>query len=160
MNTRQKHEASYESAISLRVWHPSVLSSEITAAIGLSPFLSNDVGAVRRTPTGQSLNGVYAQTYWVYKFGTPKQAEIEDSISKALAVLSAKRDFLNRICTTGGRSEFFIGMFLEKNAGIELDLNLIRQVGELGLGLSFDVFVPEKDGGDLGLKASTEFKTD
>lgn len=147
MDTAKNDESSYGIAVSLRVWHPSVLSAEMTKAIGLSPSLSNDVGAGRRTPTGQVLDGVYPQTYWLYKFGFPKKTEIEDCITKALVVLSPKRDFLNRICSTGGRCELFIGMFLEKNAGFELGRDLIRQVAAVGLALSFDVFVPDKGEG-------------
>jgi hypothetical protein len=146
MDTARNENSSYGVAMSLRVWHPSVLGAEMTNAIGLSPSLSNDVGAGRRTPTGQILDGVYTQTYWLYKFSFPKKTEIEDCIAKALAVLSHKSDFFSRICSTGGRCELFIGIFLEKNAGIMLDRNLIRQVADLGLALSFDVFLPDNLG--------------
>lgn len=142
--TVQDDKPSYGTAVSLRIWHPSVLSDEMTKALGLSPSLSNDVGATRKTPTGQILDGIYPQTYWLYKFGFPKENEIEDCLAKALAMLSPKRDFLNRVCSTGGRCELFIGMFLERNAGIELDRDLIRQVADAGLALGFDVFVPDK----------------
>lgn len=144
METEKNEGPAYAVAMSLRIWHPSILSGEMTKAIGLSPSLCNDVGAGRRTPTGQVLDGVYTETYWLYKFGFPTEPEIEDCITKALSMLSPKRDFLNRICSTGGRCELFIGMFLERNTGIELDRDLIRQVAEVGLALSFDVFVPDK----------------
>jgi hypothetical protein len=133
---------SYGTAMSLRIWHPSVLSSEITNALGLMPSLLNDVGARRQTPAGQILEGVYAQTYWLYKFDFPQGIEVEECIAKALESLSSKREFLTYIISTGGRCELFIGVFLERGAGIELDGNLVRRVADVGLGLSFDVYLP------------------
>lgn len=141
-DTSQNDKPSYEAAMSLRIWHPSVLSDEITTALGLSPSLRNDVGAPRKTPAGQVLDGLYAQTYWLYKFGFPKGTEVEDCILKALESLSSKREFLKGVISTGGRCELFIGVFLEKNAGVELEANLVRQLADAGLGLSFDVYVP------------------
>jgi hypothetical protein len=119
-----------------------MLSSEITEALGCVPSIRNDVGAQRTAPNGQHLEGVYGQTYWVHKFETPSGREIEECIVDVLNAFGPKREFLYRLRSTGGRAELFIGVFLEKNAGIELDQTLIQQVADAGLGLSFDLYVP------------------
>jgi hypothetical protein len=140
-----KDHPSNGTRISLRIWHPSMPSEEITKAIGLSPSLHNDVGAPRTTPDGQALKGIYTSTYWLYKFSLPINTEVEDCITKALELLSLKREFLKHIAATGGHGELFIGVFLKQNLGIELDGKLVRQVSDTALGLSFDVYGQAED---------------
>jgi hypothetical protein len=142
METDAKISAPYSSAMSLRIWHPRVLSDEITRTLGLTPSLHKDVGALRTTPAGQALDGVYAQTYWLYKFGMPKGTEVEECISNAIDALSSKRAYMKHLISTGGRCELFIGVFLEANAGIEIGGDLVQRVADAGLGLSFDVYLP------------------
>ncbi len=141
----QIDKPSYATTMSLRIWHSNVLSDEITKALGLTPSLRNDAGAPRKTPAGQALDGVYDQTYWLYKFNFSNGVEVDECIAKAIESLSPKREFLQHIIASGGRCELFIGVFLEKNAGIELTGNLVRRIADAGLGLSFDVYPPEPD---------------
>lgn len=132
----------YSTAISLRIWHPSVLCDHITGVIGLLPSVSNNVGTPRLTPKGQVLDGSYTQTYWLHKWTLPEGSEIETSLLTALDTLRSKAEFFKKLNSTGGRSELFVGVFLNKNAGVELNTNLVRQLADAGLGLSFDVYVP------------------
>jgi len=56
--------AEYNYSVSLRLWHPTILSAEITAALGIEPSRSNDVGAPRTNLKGTRLKGVYDESFW------------------------------------------------------------------------------------------------
>ena len=52
-------------AVSLRVMHPDIDPEDITANIRIQPWRSWRAGEPRATPKGESLKGVYTETYWV-----------------------------------------------------------------------------------------------
>lgn len=142
-STATNDTRSYHATVSLRIWHPRMRCEEITNAIGLLPSLCHDVGNHRKSPTGQLLEGFYPQTYWVHEYTFKEDNEVEDCIMKAVDTIKMECDFLKQIASTGGRCELFIGVFLEKDAGIVLNQVLIREVANAGLELSFDLYVPE-----------------
>jgi hypothetical protein len=111
--------------------------------MGLSPSIRNDAGAPRETPTGQALDGVYRETYWLYKFAFPSDTQVEACIATALKLLTPKRRFLSHVTASGGRCELFIGVFLNKNSGMELDGSLLRKVAHTGLELSMSFYLPD-----------------
>jgi hypothetical protein len=138
--TERNDSEQFGTAISLRIWHPTIPSRELTEIIEITPTIANDVGSPRRTPAGQILDGTYAQTYWTHRFNFPENAGVEHSIYEALVFVKSKSERLNKIQATGGRYELFVGLFLGANTGIELDAALIKSIAEVGLGLSFDIY--------------------
>jgi hypothetical protein len=46
----------------------------------------------------------------------------------------------------GGSAAFFIGVFIEGNAGIVLDRGLLERITAYGMSLEFDIYPPDQPG--------------
>jgi hypothetical protein len=55
----------YEFTISLRVRHPSIDPAAVTQTLGIEPQHTWKAGAPRCGPTGEALEGVYRESYWL-----------------------------------------------------------------------------------------------
>jgi hypothetical protein len=133
----------YRTAFSLRIRHPNIAPGQVTESLGIVPKLYHAVGERRQTPAGQMLDGVYAETYWLYRFPVGPEMTIEDGVEQAVATLLPKGNFFKDLVASGGSAELFIGVFLRRNMGVELNQGLLKRVTELNLNLSFDVYVPD-----------------
>ena len=70
---------------------------------------------------------------------------IEDFLGQQVQLLREAKTFLKTIRKSGGRTEFFIGLFSERNIGVELPSSLLGSMAELGIDLSLDIYsYPEK----------------
>ena len=133
----------YRTAISLRIRHPSLPPDVMTKGLGFNPELCHSAGSRREAPSGKRLHGVYPETFWLYSFPFNCEMEVEECIENAITALMSKEIFLRETIASGGSAELFFGVFLRKNAGIEIDRRLLGRVADLGLNLSFDIYVPD-----------------
>ncbi len=149
----------YRYAVSLRVIHPNFHPDDITENIGIQPWRSWMAGNPRSTPTGKLLNGVYNETYWTAELHKAKSLHsikipLEDFLAGQVRLLLKCRSFLKRIRKTGGRTEFFVGLFCTKNMGAELPSSLLGSMAEMGIDLSLDVY-PDKEPHNKGMHRIT-----
>jgi hypothetical protein len=126
---------------SFRAHHPTKTAQEVVGQFGLQAKIMHSVGSQRMTPKGNLLNGVYERTYVSF----PMDVDEYDSVEKfLLQMLNA--DFLkDEAClrdfvSTGGRLEFFLGIFCENNGGIEFDTDLMGRLAAKGVSLSLDIY--------------------
>jgi hypothetical protein len=135
----------YTYSITLRVFHPNIDPSEITNVLALEPKRAWKAGDSRQTPNGTPLEGFYRESYW-YSDLIPHGEHssegnlLEDYLDELAKQLAPSRAFFARVCSEGGRVEFFIGMYGARNYGFELPPSLLSAVADIGLSLTFDVY--------------------
>lgn len=136
--------------ISLRFFHPSIDPAVITAALCLKPSWAwrageprlNRKGEPLRDSNGTPLKGVRRESYWVASISKGESVEkhLRAAISEALDQLLPHRDFLHRIRLEGGRSEFFIGWYLQSNSGDVFDCDLLAILADMKVDLHLDIY--------------------
>ncbi|MBI4996094.1 MAG: hypothetical protein HZC22_04190 [Rhodocyclales bacterium] len=130
----------YRYAVSLRIWHPSENPSGFSAALGLEPRCI-DVAGQPRVRKGKVLEFVPKESYWTHEFDIDIEQDIEDYLLLKANALACHKDFFANICGTGGRAEFFIGLYVEApNCGVVLSPKLQQKCAALNLSLAFDIY--------------------
>lgn len=126
--------------VSLRVTHPAMDPQQICNGLGPQAKWKWKVGEKRQTPAGTPLSGVYKDTFCTFALAPPQGCELERFIKRCNKSLESHRRFLNRITSTGGSAEYFIGMFLDSNHGVVFAPEVLAQLTKLQIGLSFDLY--------------------
>jgi hypothetical protein len=124
--------------VAIRVTHPAVLPESITERLGRSPDVTRAVGAPRHTPKGSPLPGVNKESYWLLR--GPESDDLPQLLDWANSVLEAAAPFVRELIGTGGRVEFFIGCFVNRQLGASLEPSLLSKCAELGAALVFDIY--------------------
>ena len=127
-------------AVSLRVVHPAMDPQQICNRLGLKAHRKWKVGDKKQTPRGTPLSGVYKETYCTFDLTPPQECELERFIKRCNKTLESHKRFLRRISSTGGSTEYFIGMFLDSNHGAVFSPDVLAQLTKLQIGLSFDLY--------------------
>ena len=135
----------YRYSVSLRIAHPTVNPDTITMKLGIQPFREWMAGEPRLTPKGQTLKGINKETYWVAELNRGKsllsrKIALEDFLAEQLARFKKMEKYFRHIRKTGGRVEFFVGLFCDKNMGAEFPSSLLATMGKLGIELSLDIY--------------------
>ena len=127
--------------LSFRIFHPSMRAEDIAEKIGLKSKHLHSLGAARQTPKGTKLDGVYSQTYVSFDLEEYEGEILEDALRRALEEkLASKMPYLSELVATGGVLEFFVGIFLEGNEGLQIDAELIDLFASAKIGLSLDIY--------------------
>ena len=135
----------YRYSVSLRISHPTINPDTITMKLGIQPFREWMAGEPRLTPKGQKLKGINRETYWVAELHREKsllsrKVELEDFLAEQLTRFKKMERYFRHIRRTGGRVEFFVGLFCEKNMGAEFPSWLLATMGKLSIELSLDIY--------------------
>ena len=131
----------YRYKISLRVVHPSMPYQEISAALGREPRFGWTVGDPKTTPQGHALEGTRDESYWSARLSEGQsKTPIEQTLADCVGPLTRHEAFLARLKEDGGRAELFIGLFGDRNFGLELPSHLLGTCSRLGLALSLDIY--------------------
>ena len=134
----------YRYSVTLRITHPELLPQLVTSELGLEPHRSWGVGEPRSTPTGSPLPGVRKDSFWSYQFVTPTDGELEQFLLSVVASLSAHADYFQHISSSGGRSELFVGFFMQsRNTGVVLSPQLQEACSALALAVALDIYAQE-----------------
>ena len=126
--------------VSLRITHPSMDPRQICNRLGLQARRMWKAGEKRQTLTGAPLSGLYKETYCTFDLAPPRGYELERFIERCNKALESHKRFLNHISSTGGSVEYFVGMYLDKNHGVEFCPELLARLTKLQIGLSFDLY--------------------
>ena len=135
----------YKYCVALRIWHPTINPDSITQKMGLQPEFKCAVGEPRSTPKGETLKGINKETYWTANLHKGKnlgsrEIALEDYLTDQVSKLKKSEGYFRHIRKTGGRIEFFVGLFCNKNMGAELPSSLLAGMGKLGIDLSLDIY--------------------
>jgi hypothetical protein len=134
----------YEFTASLRIRHPGIEPSEITRALGIEPQHTWKAGDSRLGSTGQTLEGIYRESYWMGRLMDEPQlsselVSVEGLVLQILTQLRRSQDFLARLGKDGGVAELHISMFTRENFRLELSSESLTLLGRLGLGIALEV---------------------
>ena len=127
-------------SLSVRLWHPSMDPRLISAAMGVDPVAIHAAGQPRKSPSGTSLGGEYAQTYWAYKLADRKDADFARAIEFANTWLSQRSTFISELSKSGGRMEYFVTIATNDRLAAELSPFIIGECARLGVQVSIEVF--------------------
>ena len=114
--------------------------ADISRQLRLSPSRKWKAGTQRTTPTGKQLTGTYKETYCVFDLDEKSDGDLESTLLTLTKQFHSFEHFLKKVRSTGGSIEYFIGLFVKKNTGLELDSGLMAQLVNLGIDLSFDIY--------------------
>jgi hypothetical protein len=86
------------------------------------------------------LDGIYHKSYCSFKLVDGPEPALLESIRTWNDHLATKRAELAKILSTGGIIEYFVGVFLDKNIGIELEANDMKRLSDLGIRVALDIY--------------------
>lgn len=134
----------YSHVLSLRIWHPTLTPTEISASLDLAPKASGVKGQPRTTPKGRELPPpVHTTNFWAADLGQSTGKSLADGLADALDQLNPYAAFLQSVTTTGGKAEIFVGWFFDGNSGDQFSAQLLGKMANLGLALSLDIYPSE-----------------
>jgi hypothetical protein len=125
--------------VSFRITHPTIDSSTIDSKLMLTPKFSYTVGEKKITPKGTEIDGIRNNSFWCHEFSDCDE-NFESSLKKFNKLLGEKSLFLKSLSDTGGTLEYFVGWFQSGNSGFVLDVELISQIADMGIQLSFNIY--------------------
>lgn len=140
----------FEYSVSLRITHPTQKLDDFFLSLPLKIHRSWNVGEKRKTPMGTPLGGVYKQSYLTATLGEKsKQNSKESPFSEYLRVFNEElislKPIFDSIVKTGGKLNYFIGVFADENIGIEIYPSVLSVMSELNIGVQLDIYGPDND---------------
>jgi hypothetical protein len=133
----------YEFTASLRMRHPRIDPAAITQTLGIKPQHTWQSGTPRVGPGGESLDGLYRESYWMARLmETPQlsgQVSVEEVLRETLANLRRSQAFLEQIQAEGGVTELHVSLFARANFSLELPASTLALLGRLGVGVALDI---------------------
>jgi hypothetical protein len=95
------------------------------------------------------MNGTYSQSYCSFDLDAPQQEPLAALLRRAVEYLGKKRGLLRELTETGGRLVFWVGLYVTKATGDEVDASVLAECGNLGVGIALLVSpfaMPRYDG--------------
>lgn len=133
----------YEFTASLRMRHPRIDPAAITQTLGIRPQHTWQSGTPRVGPAGESLDGLYRESYWMARLmETPQlsgQVSVEAVLRDTLANLRRSQAFLERIQAEGGVTELHVSLFARASFSLELPASTLALLGRLGVGVALEI---------------------
>ncbi len=153
MDSEKEYPRQETFALSLRVWHPTISAKDIAESLSLRATRICIVGEPRATPTGKPLNGVYPDNFYVGQVIEHEEFEypgfdrdLDACLALALDRLQPSLDAIKGLRDASARMEFFIGWTIRGHGGADLAPTLLARLGNLGIGLSLDVYGKSSQG--------------
>ena len=132
----------YELKITLRITHPILTLPDITRALSIKPSGGWTAGERRVTPAGRPLKGTHKETYWYRSLPISHNAQLNKSVKTLISRLSSKKNFFKKVRAKGGKVEFYVGLFINRNSGESLDQDLLKDLSDLQIDLALDIYPP------------------
>ncbi len=134
----------YEFTISLRMRHPRIDPATITHTLGIQPQHTWQAGTPRLGPAGESLEGLYRESYWMARLMenpqlSSAQVSVEGVLLETLAHLRRSQSFLERLQAEGGIAELYVSLFARTDFTLELSASTLGLLGRLGLAVALDI---------------------
>lgn len=126
--------------VSFRIRHPDLDPKQICSTLGMDAKYKWKAGAQRKTPKGDLLEGVYTETYCSFEIEHNESIGLVELLRLSNQKLQPHKEFLELIRSTGGDLEYFIGWYSSGNSGEEFTWDLITDLADLQIGLSFDFY--------------------
>lgn len=89
----------------------------LTQTLGLKPRVTQSVGERRTTPMGRPLKGFNKETFCVFPIATGQGTKLIAALRRMNEHLHGIKTQLARRRKSGGRYEYYVGIFLTGNGG-------------------------------------------
>jgi Domain of unknown function (DUF4279) len=134
----------YEFTLSLRLRHPAIDPSRITRTLGIEPQHTWKAGDRRLGLSGEALEGVYRESYWMGRLVdepqlSSEQLSVESVLLEKLATLRRSCDFLEEFHAEGGVAELHVSLYARDDFRLELSEQSLGLLGRLRLAIALDV---------------------
>ncbi len=134
----------YEFTASLCMRHPRIDPATITQMLGIQPQHTWQFGTPRIGPVGESLEGLYRESYWMARLmETPqlssREVSVEAMLRDTLGNLRRSQAFLERMQTEGAVTELHVSLFARANFNLELPASTLALLGRLGVGVALEI---------------------
>jgi Domain of unknown function (DUF4279) len=131
----------HEYSIALRIRHPSIAPDELSRAIGFEPQHSWRRGEPRRSASGETLSGVYRETYWVGFVPTlapnaPNAFDPQAILLFTLLKMKRAGTFWRDLVEQGGTVECLIEIVSGDSFTLDLSPALLSLLVQLRIGLT------------------------
>ena len=129
--------------MSINITHPTRDLSGVCDALGLQPKIIWKEGDERRAPRGQKLGGIRTHSRCLIDFGPASTESLVKQLEAALALLRPHQSLLQELSFSGGRLNFFVGLFSGENTEEMLDIKLMETMVNLRIDLVLDIYSPD-----------------
>jgi hypothetical protein len=134
----------YEFTITLRIRHPDIDPTRITAALGIEPQATWMKGDPRLGPADEPLQGAHRDSYWTGRLMAVPQlsseySSVEVELLKILAQLRKSSEFLLELRAAGATSELDVSLFARQEFRLDLSSSTLELLGRLGLAVALEV---------------------
>ena len=126
--------------LSLRARHPTRIAADIESALTLKAWVTNTVSEARRTPKGNPLEGINRETRCSFELSKGDDQSLLEEIAEWNLRFLDKKAFFEEFAASGGKMEYFLGLFLDGNSGFDLPPEEMGKMRELGITLSLDIY--------------------
>lgn len=119
---------------------------EISTFLGLTPSHVHERGDPRVGDSGRRYSD-YSEGLWELRSTLNESAPLDEHLRALLLILRDRGSLLQDLRASGHVLDIFAGVFAEGgNATVTLDAGLLRELGELGLSVVFDVYTGSEGG--------------
>ena len=126
--------------------HPNVDPADITAALGLEPYMNWKAGASRWAPNGKRLPGVSPVSRWNHVLRFEKTNGLNAEVEALIGKLEKATAFTKTLVASGGRGFVCISFPGELYQGHSIPAALLARLSAMDLELGIEVF-PDWDTG-------------
>lgn len=130
----------YNFALSFRIKHPTASSSDLVAVIRKKTSVKWDVGTDAVTPKGNPLGYVRGDTYCCFDVAEGPHTALVRAIERWNEHLLKRRSALAAIKRTGGKFDYFLAIYVNGNAGLNLPPKVLQDMGKLNITLGLDMY--------------------
>lgn len=126
--------------VSLRVSGIEFDPELVSYKLGITPRWKQLAGNKRIAPSGKELPGFYEVNKCSYQLCERREGSLSDFISEQIIKLESCSLSFRELAKSGGKAEFFIGLYISGNSGEVLKFDVLERLGALGVDLSLDVY--------------------
>ena len=116
---------------------------------GIIPDRLINIGEQRTDPKGAKLEGVYVKSRCGFGFTKEWQSSssvgLPDALDAIITKLGPYKHLLREITDSGGKLDFFIGLGIDANAGLTLNVELLGKLSDLCIEVGSDIYPPDKE---------------
>ena len=135
----------YRYCVTFRISHPKIEPSEISSQLGIEASSSWEAGDPIIGKKGETREGKGKESYWrcqphkEHRLLSSDQY-LEDYLEMFTKKLIIHKEYFSEIINSGGKINYFIGLFSENSIGNDFPATLLKQLGELNIDLQLDIY--------------------
>jgi hypothetical protein len=130
--------------VSLRAGHPTMPADAIRSVVGLPSEFMQTAGQAFTTRSGKKTSRINKRSWIIFRLPVSGDDDLASTLDRWSDYLTGRTDGLLRLRREGVDFDFFVGLFLEGNSGVELPPPLLQKMAALGITLGLDIYPPDE----------------